>query len=105
MTEREVTVTVKVAGLPPRQHGRMITDWSVVAEVLRSQPNQWVLVPDFEDTPRARAIAASVAGKRPPVPLRELGGKVSVSVRNSTIVEGRTVGSAYLMWIPEPKAQ
>lgn len=99
--EREVILKVKVTGLPPRQGSRMVSDWPTIAAALKAVPNEWVLVPDFEQTHRARAIAASVASKRPPVPLMELGGVVKTALRNGRTIDDQYYADVYLRWTPE----
>lgn len=92
---------MKVGGKPNENKKDFRVDWESVADRLREHPGEDVLLDEFVDTSRVRALSNSVR-QGDIVALFELGGVVFPSMRNSRSIGGsRRRGDVWLRWEPD----
>lgn len=95
----------KIGGMPPARPsgGKNFRNWEGIAKQLAENPGVPVLVSEFTQTKSVESIQIQVNyAASPPKPLRELGGKVTAYIRNSTqTLEGGRIGDLWLLWEPE----
>ncbi len=90
-----------IGGKPPPRR-TVAHPWKELADHLKEHPNEDVLHPGFTDIPTCEGVAMNVNHKTPARPLRDLGGKVTAFIRNSTLMEsGRRRGDVWFRWEPD----
>ena len=87
--------------MPDAKAQRNLVVWEEVAAELKANPATALLLDIFMDTPRLLSLSASVNQGQVKV-LRELGGVIYASARNSRRWDGgRRRGDLWLRWEPD----